>query len=104
MTPDAECAVPLDPETMLVMGHNMPDGYLFHEEPIPPPVFGAWPWPYQYRQWARAHRFVHASSRADLEAILYSLPAGDRAKRDGGLQITGGPEEWRRYAPPDVVA
>src|SRR3990170_5599628 len=34
-TPDAEGSVPLDPETLLIMGHNMPDGYLFHEETLP---------------------------------------------------------------------
>ena len=56
-TPTAETAVPLDPETMLVMGHNMPDGYIIHEEGLREPVFGAWRWPYQYRQWSRADRF-----------------------------------------------
>lgn len=97
-TRDAEVSVPLDPETLLVMGNNMPDGYLFREEELPGVPWWHHPWPYQYRTWARAQRFVFGASRADLQAIQFMMTLDER-RRSAGLQVVGGPEEWRGYAP-----
>ncbi|MES2210091.1 MAG: DUF4238 domain-containing protein [Chloroflexota bacterium] len=97
-TPDAEISVPLDPETLLVMGHNVPDGYLFREEELPSVPWWYPPWPYHYRTWARAHRFVFGASRADLQAIQFMMTPKERGL-SAGLQVVGGPEEWRGYAP-----
>jgi hypothetical protein len=99
-TPDAEVAVPLNPETVLVMGHNVPDGYVIDEEAVPPREVAAWPWPYQYRQWRKADRFVFAQSRADLEALRDAIDADERQLSGGGLgTVSGGPPEWKAYLP-----
>lgn len=97
-TEDAEVSVPLDPETLLVMGHNMPDGYLFHEERLPGVPWWHHPWPYHYRTWSKADRFVLASGRADLQAIQFMLSGAERTRSGTGMAVRGGPEEWRRYA------
>lgn len=103
-TPDAEVSVPLDPETLLVMGHNVPDGYLFEEETLPGIPWWYLPWPYQYRTWFKARRFVFAQRRIDLQAIQYMQTPEDRQKLGGGLIVGGGPPEWRGYAPRSSAA
>ena len=98
-TPDAEVSVPLDPETLLIMGHNMPDGYLFHEETLPGVPWWYAPWPYHYRTWSKARRFIFGSSRADLQAVQFMLTPAERRRPGGGLVVRGGPPEWRGYGP-----
>ncbi len=98
-THDAEVSVPLNSETMLVMGHNVPDGYVWEEESIPGVRIWLPSWPYHYRQWSKARRFVFGQSRADLQAIQFTLMPEERQRPGGGLVMRGGPAEWQAYGP-----